>query len=84
MEDSTHQFSADFFNNIRLTPTAIEALDHLFDAAPPAELRENLLEIYHTYLIHAHNTLPLNFEKMSMNMYELIACLQRLEKELKK
>jgi hypothetical protein len=63
---------------IKLTQEAIEILDRLFDTAPPNELRDNLLEIYHTYLIHVHNTLPLNFDKLSMNMYHLIQSLGAL------
>lgn len=78
--ENTHDFN--FLNNIRLTPAAIQALDNLFDSAPPQELRENLLEIYHTYLVHAHHTLPLDFEKMARNMYLLTNCLLTVAEEL--
>ena len=72
----------DFMKNVKLTPAAIEALDNLFDSAPPQELRENLLEIYHTYLVHAHHTLPLDFEKLARNMYLLTNCLLTVSQEL--
>jgi hypothetical protein len=72
-----------FLESIRLKPAAIQALDGLFDAAPPQELRENLLEIYHTYLVHAHHTLPLDFEKLARNMYLLTSCLLTVSQELK-
>jgi hypothetical protein len=71
----------DWMNNIRLTPEAIAALDTLFQSAPPHELRANLQEIYHTYLIHAHQTLPIDFEKLAMNMYLLMHCLEKLDQE---
>ena len=65
----------------RLSVEAMERIDRLFSSAPPHELRENLLEIYHTYLIHVHDTLPMDFDKIAMNMYLLIKCLQGLEAE---
>jgi hypothetical protein len=73
-----------FLESIRLTPAAIQALDGLFDSAPPQELRENLLEIYHTYLVHAHHTLPLDFENLARNMYLLTSCLLTVSQELSK
>jgi hypothetical protein len=75
---------SDFLKNIKLTPASIEALDRLLEAAPPDELRENILEIYHTYMIHAHHTLPMDFEKLSMNMYLLINCLGTIANERRK
>jgi hypothetical protein len=69
--------------NIRLSTEDILALDNLFISAPPHELRANLQEIYHTYLIHAHQALPIDFEKLAMNMYLLIHCLERLDHESK-
>jgi hypothetical protein len=71
-------------NVIKQSPAAIELLDRLLDAAPPRELRDNLLEIYHTYLIHAHQSLPLDFEKIALNMYLLINCLGKLEETVAK
>jgi hypothetical protein len=67
--------------SIKLSQAAIETLDRLLSSVPPHALRENLLEIYHTYLIHAHHTLPHDFEKLAMNMYLLINCLGTLERE---
>jgi hypothetical protein len=66
---------------ISLSSEAIEALDGLFESAPPRELREHILEIYHTYLIHAHYGLLLDFEKLARNMYMLVGCLGTLEEE---
>lgn len=82
MEERENFNATEFLKNIRLTPAAIQALDGLFDAASPNELRENLLEIYHTYLVHAHHTLPLDFESLARNMYLLTSCLATIENEL--
>jgi hypothetical protein len=65
--------------DIRLSLEAIQKLDHLLSVAPPREMREHLLEMYHTYLIHAHHALPINFDKMAANMYLLINCLRDLD-----
>jgi hypothetical protein len=82
MQNDDNIHDSDFPNSLRLTPAAIRALDNLFDSAPPQELRENLLEIYHTYLVHAHHTLPLDFEKMARNIYLLTNCLLTVGEEL--
>ncbi len=62
-----------------LTPADIETLDHLFNAAPPSELRENLIELYHSYLIRCHDTLPVNFGQIARNVYHLINCLGEIK-----
>jgi hypothetical protein len=84
MSEKPNDGSADFLKNIRLSCEDIEALDRLFQSVSPNELREHLLEIYHTYLIHAHNSLPLDFERLSLNLYLLISCLGGLENGNKK
>jgi hypothetical protein len=71
-----------FLKGIRLSRSGIEALDRLFDATPPRELRENLEEIYHMYLVYAHQILPLDFENLAMNMYLLIGTLDSIDKEI--
>lgn len=65
--------------NIRLSAESLERLDLLLSSVPPQELRENLLEIYHTYLIYVHDSLPIDFDKIASNMYLLINCLRDLE-----
>jgi hypothetical protein len=68
-------------SNPYLTEESIETLDHLFSAVPPDELRENLMELYHGYLVHAHCKLPGNFESIAINMYHLIHCLADVKRE---
>lgn len=79
MSEKPNDESADFLKSMNLSREDIEALDRLFQSVSPKELREHLLEIYHTYLIHAHHSLPLDFEKLSLNLYLLISCLGTLE-----
>lgn len=55
-------------------------LKHLLNCTDPLELRKNLLEVYHTYLIHAHDALPSDFKKISMNMHLLVTALGLIKK----
>ncbi len=67
-------------NKPYLTPESIEILDHLFSAVPPEELRENLLEVYHTYLILMKGDVPGNVESIARSMYHLIHCLAEVKR----
>jgi hypothetical protein len=62
-------------SSVRLPDSTLETLEHLFTTVPPHELRENLLELYHSYLMHCDGNLPINFDQISRNMYHLIHCL---------
>lgn len=57
-----------------LTSNLVEKISRLLDQAPAHELRDHLQEIYHTYIIREHNALPVNFEKIAMNIHMLIEC----------
>ena len=58
-----------------LTPSNLETLNHLFNAVSADELREDLIELYHSYLMYTRGNLPVSFDRMSRNMYYLIHCL---------
>lgn len=64
-----------------LTEASIETLDHIFSTVDPLELRENLLELYHGYLVHTRGNLPVNFENIATNMHHLISCLPDVKRE---
>ena len=66
-----------------LTPAILEKLDGLLESAPPHELRDDLLEIYHAYIIHEHQALPLHFEKLATHIHLLIDCLGSVDTEFK-
>jgi hypothetical protein len=51
-----------------LTPETISRLDDFFDFTDPNELRENLIELYHSYIIHQHDSLPTDFGKFAESM----------------
>lgn len=63
----------------KLSKLELERLNNLFNSISPKELRQNLLEVYHTYLIYVHDALPVDFRKISMNMYLLIQTLDWLD-----
>jgi hypothetical protein len=67
-----------------LSRESIEQLDGLFQSASPQQLRESVIEIYHTYMIHNHNTLPIDFDRISLNLYHFIQCLKTVDEQLQK
>jgi hypothetical protein len=65
-----------------LTPEMISRLETLFDAVTPENLRDYLLEIYHCYIIREHESLPSDFEKMSISMQILLDFLKFAKEEM--
>lgn len=45
--------------------TALDHLRLLLNVARPADYREALLELYHSYVEHHHDALPLDFGEMA-------------------
>lgn len=66
-----------------LSSDMIYQLESLFEFAPPDELREHLIDIYHHYIIHEHEHLPLNFKRVSQSMQVLFELLKSLDAEMK-
>jgi len=60
-----------------LDENTIRHLALLFEFASPKEIRNYLLEIYHTYLIQKVNdhSFPKNFERLATCMYRVIDLL---------
>jgi hypothetical protein len=50
------------------TADTVSRLDDFFDFTNPVELRENLLELYHSYIMHHHDSLPNDFGKFAESM----------------
>jgi hypothetical protein len=71
------------YRRFSLTPEMIDRLENLIDVVPPDELREYLLEIYHSYIIHEHESLPANFSDMAQSMQILFDFLKFLDEEIK-
>lgn len=66
-----------------LTEETLYRLNSLFDFVPPHDLREYLLEFYHYYIIHEHESLPNNFSEMAEGMQILFDLLKFMEEEAK-
>ena len=54
------------------------------EVVPPAPLRDNILEIYQRFLIKEHEFLPVDFQKLSSNLYILLDFLTLADKEMNK
>jgi hypothetical protein len=64
--------------SLERSKSSIQKLNDLFESVSPKELREDLIEIYHMYIIHSHDALPNNFPKMASNIFLLIESLGKL------
>lgn len=65
----------------RLTDSNVETLNHLFNAVRAEELREDLIELYHSYLMYTRGNMPSSFDRMARNMYHLVHCLAEVRSE---
>ncbi|MBL0741571.1 hypothetical protein [Chryseolinea lacunae] len=65
----------------QLTKNGIREINSLFEYASPDDLRNTLIEIYHTYIIQQHHAFPINFDVMSSQMYFLMETLKNLKKK---
>ena len=82
MNNPTESISSAVPPFTNLTRESIKQLDALFESASPLKLRESVLEIYHVYLIHNHDILPIDFDSISLNIYHLIQCLKEVGEEM--
>jgi hypothetical protein len=60
-------------------PNLVNSLNHLLRAARPSEYREALLEIYHTYITHQHEALPLDFPNIAQRIHLLSEFFKELD-----
>jgi hypothetical protein len=65
-----------------LNQRVIEKLHELLDFTSAGEFRENLLEVYLTYIIFTHDGPPLNFDRIAENMYWLIGFFKHVEEAM--
>jgi hypothetical protein len=64
-----------------LTPEMVHRLDDFFDFTNPTELRENLLELYHSYIMHHHDSLPNDFRRFAESMSVFFDILRSAHEE---
>ncbi|EMR04151.1 hypothetical protein [Cesiribacter andamanensis] len=62
-----------------LNHKVIEKLHELLDFTSAREFRENLLEVYLSYIIFTHEGPPLNFDRIAENMYWLIGFFKKVD-----
>lgn len=65
-----------------LNQEVIEKLHELLDFTPAQEFRENLLEVYLTYIIFTNEGPPINFDRIAENMYWLIGFFKHADKAM--
>ena len=51
-----------------ITPEMIDRLDSFFEFIPPDDFRDHLIELYHNYIMHEHDSLPHNFHQLAEGM----------------
>lgn len=67
----------------KLTEEIVQRLDQMLERPSPEQYRNTLIEIYHQYIIHQHGTLPIVFERMATDMFQLIEFLEFARREMK-
>ncbi len=65
-----------------LTPEIVERLNNLLEFTQPGDLREHLLEIYHSYILRGYDSLPGNFKELADGVQMLLDFLKLAQKEL--
>lgn len=79
LSDKDHLINALLKSSV--TPETIYRLESLFEFMPPDELRDNLIELYHSYLLHEHDALPYNFKQLAEGMSIFLDFLKFVHKE---
>ncbi len=68
--------------NSKLNQSMIDEIDLFIDTVSPKLLKENILELYFTYIIRESEMLPWDISAMSANIYFLMGFLDKLEADL--
>jgi hypothetical protein len=66
-----------------LSSEAIYRLTSFFDLMPPLEFRDHLLELYHNYIMHEHDSLPHNFSALAESLPLFLDFLKFADEVLK-
>lgn len=65
-----------------VTPEIIYRLDSFFEFMPPHDFRDHLIELYHNYIMHEHDSLPYNFHQLAEGMSIFFDFLKFADEEL--
>jgi hypothetical protein len=63
-----HDDSLHVLSHITITPEVISRLETFFEFMPPHALRERLMAMYHSYILHEHDYLPDDFTHVAEGM----------------
>lgn len=63
-------------DRIKLTPEVLTRLSDFFEFLPPTEFRNQLIEMYHLYILHEHESLPNDFARLAEGMITFLDLLQ--------
>lgn len=67
-----------------LSPNIVRALDDLIESSPPGNLKNNVIWVYHQYLMNCENAIPHDFDRIAADMFFLVDFITIIEKELSK
>lgn len=70
-------------NRPKITPEIVDHLESFFEFSPPGEFRDNLIEIYHMYILHGHESLPHDFHHLAGSMVVFLDFLKFAEQEFR-
>ncbi len=65
-----------------ITPEIMERLGSFFELMPPHAFRDHLIELYHNYILHEHDTLPYDFRELAEGMIIFLDFLKYAGEEL--
>ena len=68
----------------KINEEIIERLSDFLDAVPPRRLKNHIWVVFTQYLIHEHDSLPMDFDKVACDLYWLFDFLILAEEELAK
>lgn len=66
-----------------VTPEVINRLESLFEYTSPIEFRDHLIELYHSYIFHEHQSLPYDFKDMSESLTIFLDLLKFTDDEFR-
>jgi hypothetical protein len=80
---SHHGHSGDTSPLRIITPEVIYRLDSFFEFMPLHDFRDHLIELYHNYIMHEHDSLPHNFHQLAEGMSIFFDFLKFADEECK-
>jgi hypothetical protein len=67
----------------KINEDIVKNLDDVFSFASPREYRDALIEMYHSYILHEHKSLPNYFFDLATRVQMLVEFMKDCEEESK-